>query len=200
MSVEAQKLNVQIIDKKFNKKFNLYPASYACNIVVTENPLMTLDEWIADQEKRNSRYDKALEKINALGREGTVYVIQEEEPTPNPTYNILWAKLLQSVSDYYAPVDATVMNVYSEEPSNTTTGQIYMVDKDGNSNDLEESTYIHILSSDPESPEEGQWWITDPDSSDSLDPSDVTLGTVSISETDVNSPVLGQVYFIKESV
>ena len=55
MSVEAQKLNVQIIDKKFNKKFNLYPASYACNIVVTENPLMTLDEWIEiDKRRRNT--------------------------------------------------------------------------------------------------------------------------------------------------
>lgn len=198
MAVEAQKLHVQIVDKKYNKEFRLYPASYTCNIIVREDPLMTLDEWLQEQEARNERYDKVIEKINALAREGTVYVFQDDMPVPNPTNHILWAKPIHGASDYvYVPEEATVINVYSSTPTSAQTGHVYMVDRQGNSNDLEETTVINILSSDPDSPEKGQWWVTDSGSSSALDPNDVTLGSINVVDTEPTSPSLGQVFYVK---
>lgn len=92
-------LNVQMVDEKLKEELKLFPATKPQNIFISDDPLVTLDEWMSEQETRNARYDKAVNKINAFDRESMLYKCSESRPNPNPSRNMLWAHIIKKVGE-----------------------------------------------------------------------------------------------------
>lgn len=59
-------VNVQIIHSQNGEDYNLYPASKDYNIIISESPLVTLDEFLKDQMERNTEYDAAVKKLEGI--------------------------------------------------------------------------------------------------------------------------------------
>lgn len=59
-------VNVQIKDERNGEELNLYPTSKGYNIIVSENPLITLDEWIESQLRLNVKFNSAITKMDTV--------------------------------------------------------------------------------------------------------------------------------------
>lgn len=66
MIKEFQDVNVQIIHNQNGKDYNIYPTSKDFNIIISENPLITLDEFIKKQVNLDNVYNEGIEKLKTI--------------------------------------------------------------------------------------------------------------------------------------
>lgn len=92
-------INVQMVDEKLKDELKIFPTTKPQNILISDDPLITLEDWMSDQNKRNDRYDKAVNKINAFDRESMLYKCSETRPNLNPSRNMLWAHIIGNVGE-----------------------------------------------------------------------------------------------------
>lgn len=59
-------VNVQIKDERNGEELNLYPTSKGYNIIISEDPLITLDEWIESQLRTNLKFNNAIVKMDSV--------------------------------------------------------------------------------------------------------------------------------------
>lgn len=170
-------INVQIIDEKLGQRLELFPASKSMNIIIREDPLMTLDEWLMDQERRNERYDKAVERLNAFERASVQYVISKEHPQPNPERHLLWARIIDEVEEIQSSCNCgnlhSMIDILPSDPANPKPGYIWILDEEINEEiinrpnhsensacDCEEHiSTVDILREEPRDPRNGYMWI-----------------------------------------
>lgn len=176
MAGKETKLNVQIIDEKLGRQLKLFPTTYTWDVIVREDPLMTLDEWLRDQEELNQRFLKAVNKVNALEKASNVYVSSVEKPNPNPVKSMLWAHLLDEVDPL--PTNAcncdefrSTIDVLKHEPANPKEGYMWTVSETGRTPTVTSSgagsgcdcedhrSRVDILEKEPTNPHDGYMWV-----------------------------------------
>lgn len=176
MAGKETNLNVQIIDEKQGRQLKLFPTTYAWDVIVTEDPLTTLDEWLKAQEELNQRFLNAVNKVNALERASNLYVSSVEKPKPNPVKNMLWAHLLEEVEvvdvagcncdEFRSSID-----VVKHDPSKPKEGYMWIVSEStgrtpssnsgsGSGCDCEDHrSCVDILDAPPTNPHDGYMWV-----------------------------------------
>lgn len=179
MARKTTPINIQIIDEKLGERLELFPASKSICIIIREDPLMTLDEWMSNQEKRNERYDKTVERVNAYERSSTQYVVSKEAPQANPEKHLLWAEIVDEVEAIPNSCNCgnlhSMIDILPVDPEDPKPGYIWILDEDvadpiinrpDHGDDPEEScgceeyiSRVDILKNEPASPRNGYMWL-----------------------------------------
>lgn len=199
---EKKNIHVQIMDEKPKKQLSLYPANFACDVIITEDPLMTLDEWLKLQEAKNALYDKAMEKINAYERESVVYQSQFNKPKPNPTHHLLWSKLLYATGEALSAdvVTESRINVYRNKPTNQVQGHIYLTSNKAIDNNLEKLSKTNVRNTDTLVTNRGDIYIRDEDFDGyvSFDTNTIQIGGIKLVSVNPDSPSIGDIWVTKK--
>lgn len=195
MAEKRTNMSVQIMDQYEGDKLNLFPTTFAHNVIITEDPEVTLEDWLNTQDSLNSRFEKATQKINAYVQECLPYEYNRLVPERvNPYGHSLWARPVEYISEDAILGDGStyIINVFNSEISSANIGQIYTTDIMGNN--TSKATYLPVVKSDPQWADEGGCWLLDPDYTGSIEEDGLILTNIEIREVNPITPTLGQVW------